>query len=515
MPSTSPWQYGDNGMPLPPSLSRAVGICTLLLTMVVWKVWRHVDLWIYHHHFVYDATTEIDESLLAVAPRRHAALPVPAKENSHNNQELSQTAYFFLHVGPAKTGTTTLQQGLVKLNDTLWREDRLVYHYLSEAPKELLLAMTQPSCRKEVASTYRNYTVTNERIPQCLESLVGYVKHLQARFQSDSEKPISFLYSNEDLSTGTKQPSWDFSSLQIAFRRLLNLQLVVVVSYRRYTDWLFSTHQHNARWTGRKPAWRAWPGTTGRRQVRDPIAGRVLPFVETALQFAPQAGRHRLFPFFYVDQILAGIPRTIPVRIFDLHAHENHPTAHFLCRVLSYNVTPYSCQLASSDAGTRVGRLNTAGGSGSVAQDAGAGPTLIQYDLLVVAAKEAGRLGVQSTGLTRRQAGLWARYWHQTVLNGTDWPSWICPNTTQLEALANFAWTYEENMRMDDQSVMRYHSPQELLPPLDRVSWKSSWDAMVPQWCLINTTAVLGNVTWGPLWELLNDPALPSTPPMK
>ena len=466
----------------------------------------------------------------------------------YNHPQSNQTrGYFFLHVGPAKTGTTTLQQGLVSVNDTLWQADCLLYHYLQEAPRAWQSFFTSGACRQAVSRVYHHHNVTNVTNvrarwvnERCVRPLVHNLRQTKRQYPTNNDRPLSFFYSNEDLSTGLKYDPWDFAALQAVLRQALNLELVVVVSYRRYVDWLYSVHQHQARWTGRKPAWNAWPGISPKRRLKkpiDPTAGRVLPFVETALQYATGlnnhleevtsstttnvTGRHKLFPFYAVHQILEGISDDVPVRVLDLHANEQHPTLEFVCHVLPPSVATHTCrklqaQVKGGKSNHSNKRLNAA-----TSHDPAEGPTLTQYDHVVVAAYVAGRLTVP-THLTRRQADLWARYWHEHHLM-TDWSAWICATEEDVKALKQWIWQHEEKVRRNLQRRLpATHAGTDstmtstkgrLLAPLDHSKWEATWDALVPKWCLVDAQAVLANATFDPLWKLLNNPSTPLWPP--
>lgn len=433
-------------------------------------------------------------------PDKHYPLPSPTTSNKN------QTSYFVLHVGPPKTATTTLQYGLEQqhLNGTLFSHDGVLYDFLDTPTGPWMNQVRKRQCHQKLRALRQQFpdsTVDDWRqaLP-CWQKMVHYlqqhIRHYNVR---------SWLYSNENFAIGSllhersEQQQLDWQALQQTLAAM-NIHFIVVITYRRYGEWLYSCHRHVHKYTGRKPAWSLWPDDPKALAERK---GMVLPFVETALAHVHDTGQSIFFPFEYVDQILQRLPNTIDVRILNLHDKDNNkndrqksPMTRLLCDVLGDDkIAPNACaasQAADVKDETTAMRLNSAAQEENDPQR----PTISNYDRIIVDAYLAGKL--PNVILTRREAGLWARQWHQNVLyqRELDLPL-QCPETDKMEAL----WEIILQKEVEMSRILQNHVPARVL--------RQEFDNLVayPRTCLVNTTVILQNTTWNALWDLLNDPA--------
>ena len=105
--------------------------------------------------------------------------------------------------------------------------------------------------------------------------------------------------------------------------------------------------------------------------------------------------------------------------------------------------------------------------------------------------------------LTRREAGLWARDWHQSALQETERNLPMeCSPQSEVEAL----WKLTLAKEMEMGQLMQHATATQQL--------KQEFDQLVayPRMCLVNTTAILRNTTWDALWDLLNNPSTQPLP---
>ena len=428
-------------------------------------------------------------------PDPHYALPTPRTKNS--------TSYLIIHVGPPKTATTTLQFGLERFNETLFSADGILYDYLETPTGPWVDQLRKRQCHARMQvfrqdnpeSTVRDWM---DALP-CWKRMIFNLRQHRHMYNIHS-----WLYSNENFAIGLIHQPLDWDALQQTLAAF-DIHFMIVVTYRRYAPWLYSSHRHVSKYTGRKPAWSLWPDEAAIAERR----GIVLPFVETALEHAHATGESIFLPFEYTDQVVAKLPTTLDVRILNLHDDDDYdkngasnkksPMTHLLCDVLGHDITPNACaasRAADQEDGATV-HLNSAASEENDAQR----PTISNYDRIIVDAYLAGMLDQML--LTRREAGLWARDWHQNALQESeaDLPM-ECPAQGQVEALWELILVKELQV---GQLMQHAVSAQQLRQEFDDL-------VAYPRMCLANTAPILHNSTWNALWTLLNDPATQPLP---
>ena len=412
---------------------------------------------------------------------------------SNNNK----TSYFFLHVGPPKTATTTLQHGLQKLNDTLWNEDDVLFDFLTTSD-HYISSVCNSACHKasRTVREERDSNHSNAALVAALREIPCWdelLQTLQKQRRESGKSQMSWMYSNEDLSTGTKH-NIDWRALQMILQSI-DIQLVAIVTYRRFADWLHSTHRHVAKFTGRKPAWNNWPAAN-----QEETRGLPMTLVRAALLSKGQTGQGHLFPFLYTDQVLKTIPDMIPVRLLNLHdtTHlERSPMSLLLCDLL-VDTTSHACAASlAHDEQTQNAASALVLNSAAEEENVEDRPTITNYDRIAVEAYRSGKI-VSTTKLTRRQIGLLARDWHHKVLNETqqDLPL-SCPTPARIERVWNLVRQREEAMQ---QILVRNVTLKQIRQEFDRL-------VANPNLCIVNTRIILQNATWNALWEYLNNPA--------
>eukprot|EP00977_Amphora_coffeiformis_P022243 scaffold10660_cov176-Amphora_coffeaeformis.AAC.2 len=518
--------------------------CTLLWT--TWKVQRMVvpispsasTTTVLHHLSMaqrhrYAWLQDAANTTRALQQPQHRVVANTRKKSSSSS---SSSSYFVVHVGPPKTATTTIQVGLQQLNDTLLQEDHVYYGYNMET--DVFLKLKDFKCHRILRQVrygyYANVTNTTTgtrrrhedqdkalvrkllRVPcwrSAVESLQDH-RHIYGRQNNNSDSSMSWLYSCESFATFNTVAFkyFDWESLRLTLKYYLRAQLVVVLTYRRYADWLHSMYRHAMKYTGRKPAWEFWP--TDPQETR----GIVEPFFPQVLDYL-DAGRPKdvNFPFLYIDEMWKLLSESflnaVDMRILNLH-HPNYysPISNMLCAILP-DVTPHACQASLAEDAKHLALaqqqlqtnyknssttrliLNDAASEESLERR----PTILNYDRLVVAAYFANKF-VDHTNMYRRQAGLKARKFHQQTLGGNeeDLPM-ICPDPTHMERFWQHVLRTEEELHtlfVGDNTPAT--STKEQL--------RQAFDTLVayPRVCLVDTLEVLKNSTWEPLWGKLN-----------
>jgi len=276
------------------------------------------------------------------------------------------------------------------------------------------------------------------------------------------------MYSAEGFGIGFARPT-DWISLRETLASV-DIELVVVITYRRDWEWLLSSQQHAEKWTGAKQFLTQWPKQGKQAE----------PMLPMALNFTP--GKSNWFPFRYTDFMLSMIAPHVPhTKILNLY-EDKSVVSTLLCDVLPN--TPETCRYSlEKDAKRLVDlRANTQGSFRDKSK--GQMQTITSYDAIVM---EGARMGlVNTTLITRRDAGLECRRFHQQVLNEkeADLPL-ECPFQQYLHALLSESLAKEEAIIPDF-----YATRQD--------EHRASFWANVNKnkFCVVNATAVLTNASW-------------------
>lgn len=357
-----------------------------------------------------------EEYLNAVSPLTSAnttdesLLNVTSAVDSINSIDKS---YFILHVGPPKTATTTIQQELENFSKILKDKDRVLYFPTGRNQTKLIRTLSDSNCHaklKRVREMHEQKNSTQKETIKALTKLTCWKPFLMEnkKYRSKSNKhsnaaPLSFMYSAEGYGIGWARPT-DWVSLRETLR-YMNIELVVVITYRPYYEWLLSSKEHAEKWTGAKAQITEWPGKGG--QV-------IKPFLPMALNMT--SGKSFWFPFKYTDQMISMIAPHVPhTKLLNLH-EEKSVLSSFLCDVLPN--TPETCRYSLKKDAKQKNEFRANTRDHFRKERKGRMETITGYDQIAVEAFKQKLIDPNS--IKRRMAGLKCRNFHQVVLNGTE-----------------------------------------------------------------------------------------------
>lgn len=330
-------------------------------------------------------------------------------------RERTDKKYFILHIGPMKTGTTSIQCSLRKLD-----EDGVLRDHNST-----LLEM-----RKRVVERVGEF----EWLPGCWlqwknGSMPSCWKKSYEPFLSKS-KINTVIISNEELMkvfSQFRENSNDFlrdlsNSLQVAG----DYHLVVIATYRRFFEWVVSVHhERNDVMDSRKPAHRKWPGKDGGIKIRS------VYHMLMDITSRKQNIQSHLYPNQHVKRAVQFFSDHDNVSFRLINMHHGDLENNFFCQGLpdEIELRKYLCKL------TKTTNRNLTCSKKNQAIDS------LWYDALAIAAYRKGLLPTKS--LRRDVIKSIANF--QRKLNETKTSfAKLCPLNFTYEALLNESLQQEE-----------------------------------------------------------------------
>lgn len=370
--------------------------------------------------------------------------------------------YFVVHVGPPKSATTTLQRELSTWQKVL-RIDGYSYAGLfTGLPIESRGApiwhiLRNSSCQSSLYQA-RIQNKTASSVP-CWETFLQELDKYEGQSIVVSNEIFSFnFHAFKDIGWA----AFDWTSLERALQD--RWHLVVVVGYRRLTEWIPSAKHERDRWHASRSNVNLWPGQGGK--VIQPL----FPYVLQQLPFLCRDPAANEPPSWYTRHQLYNLRPHAMVRIMNMHAKESIRST-FFCRVLPN--APISCNASrAADLEETEKRLNPS--------------YSLFYDMLVTAAAENGLVNREIW--RRHDLVVQAQQYQEKVLNLTAMDfALTCPSIGELETLLNASLQTEE----------------VILPDFHRSEWgekrhrRDFWKAVEQKrYCSIDTTAVLQTETW-------------------
>lgn len=377
--------------------------------------------------------------------------------------------YFIVHVGPIKTATTSLQISLQTMQDKgLLQQDNYVYagvRYRLPYDDErrnphgnsLFDAIANQNCQRANSDPLAD-------LPACWQTLE---RDLKAFRRSNT----SVILSREILSVRPNQVNWRL--LQHILVDQQDWNLVVVVAYRRLTEWLPSLKQQQDRWRPSKPQLNKWPVAQGGR--------RTLPLFPHVIEARQIQQRPALSMVHWFQT-----QRNITVKLMNLHKEDddknngNSTTTTsvltlFLCHVVPN--APVSC------AASRARDANPA------TAEVRANPEIsIAYDLLVCEAEIHGVLVNATTTQWNRHEVVLAVQRHQEEVLGLTVGDFDvqCPSQDDLETLLNASLAAEAETLPD--FYARHEETHR------STFWKAARETK--KYCWIDSAKVLAQETW-------------------
>jgi len=309
-----------------------------------------------------------------------------------------------------------------------------------------LSVLRDEKCQKRARSFV--FTNTSSNLPQCwsqfLQRLIQYNINQQSIMVSDEvfSFPHKFRMQWDLLYKALSESGWN---------------MIVIVAYRRYSDWLVSQKQQLNRWTPTKPALNSWPGIRKGRSL-----DRTIDFINDALQKSiPDYQR-------MIDTISKN-ESNIDLRILDIH-NTNYTSVrtNLFCHVLD-DITVNACQESHLNDSTYQQSKVVINPRQSEF-----------YDALSTAAAKDGLLGNDLTRYDRHSIALGIQQQQETVFNKTSLEFALdCPTRSELNRLLDASLAVERHLA--HRGYIQLQSDEHE---------KSFWD------CWINTTAVLAMDEW-------------------
>lgn len=357
-------------------------------------------------------------------------------DDSSAFETTNRKPYFILHIGPSKTGTTTLQKDSVRLHDEL-QKDGMVYlgRYAPRSlrqPAKIAELFANDKCLQQVAASIEKIspastTFSNRDLdlPECWKDRTkgirdSYHAHNISIIVSDE----LFSYERQMISI-CNDPKY-LPTLKMALGQDWNL--MVVATYRRYAEWLLSVTKevnqkvcHNSQrpegqWSGQR-CWSLWQLVNTYRSTTTGDA----------------------FSYMNLDTTLPAWSRLgtiIPVRILDLYKTQPLTTSMY-CNVIPNS--PHTCDyLRKTNNNDHLN--NTRENVQSVMTTA---YNDIVYDAFVAGLLQPLPIGTNGTSPTRQEfVSALARQGTLMDLQMADLPL-HCPRRSDLEALLQKSITME------------------------------------------------------------------------
>jgi len=352
--------------------------------------------------------------------------------------------FYVLHIGPSKTGTSTIQKDSSKhprMQKAL-EKDHVVYQG-NFADK----------------GNHRPFNLAN----QCMDRIINNAtlnttKELLLDCWSKKELGIdrfdlikkNIVYSYESLSYKKDRPKIQIQRIHEIYMKYLDYdELIVVGTYRRYAEWIASAYKETTRQFCLEAPY--WPtSTTNRRSYCEPIWKHMMDHVHSIHYSSTRKEYHN------IDETLGNLtnlPSGVSVRILTYFVRPNNEyynsiTSELYCEVLGQERTPETCRVSKglgneTDTNIRTGSVD-----------------MIAYDHILVAATAAGgnRDWINTSDTKRIAARNELADYHEALLANTNSTKTsimmrlplVCPPLYELEELLNKSLAFEQKIMDSD-----------------------------------------------------------------
>jgi hypothetical protein len=362
--------------------------------------------------------------------------------NTHNTDtdtgtNMNSKPYLIYHIGPPKTGTTTIQDSLRELqHEGVLLKDNYMFYSEQDTnarPRKTipLASLVQDNeCHKEMSDRVSLSLEEKRQLP-CWQHMVQSLLTATATTTTSLSPPRDYESSNITTTTPKHHNVlWSyevlsFRSFREASRWGLMAELLsehwnvmVIITYRRYYEWLLSAKKQNEKWTASKPRTNAWP----------PKAKEPRPFhpTFTSRNFDDKLGLGNDLPFYFTDRLLEQWSAAahyydntddnpsknsdrhnthhLSIRVANMHDPQGLVT-NFICDVLPHATHTCQASMAKQQQGAKVS---------NPAQDV----NMFYYDVLALRAAKAGF--VNTTRYTRREVVLKLLEYHTGTSTDTS-----------------------------------------------------------------------------------------------
>lgn len=390
--------------------------------------------------------------------------------------DVDMRGHLFLHIGPSKTGTTSLQTDLTSAFNLGWlgvdhyyagRYYQPYYHNRTSIMK----MNRSESALLETARTMRIMKDGNcSDFRRELDELYYEKREVASTNVSATalSKPffLNVIVSDEGLGNIWLDQS-DYKAIYDAIHDVW--QVTMVVGYRHFHEFLVSTKFQRDRADKLGSLTKEnWLSEGGRSVV--PI------FPDTMREWRNY--------FHFTDELIENVGSTFPVRILNLHDDEDNSslTTKFLCEIL--DSADYACQRSRERDAYQKTFLNTQ-----------ADATVVSpfYDVLATTAASAGL--IDESKFARKQIREAARVFQEETLGLTanDLPL-LCPTRKELEELFNLS------LDMESKHMPRKQTESD---NADFMDFRDGFEAKVAEhaYCFVDAGSVLTDLQWKQFFE--------------
>lgn len=407
----------------------------------------------------------------------------------------TQKGQLWIHVGPPKTGTTTLQDELKSiekdLNDDGYQYTKGIFRddlYFLDSTCQLALAEARlVSEQQRRIQTENSENSPKENTKNGMETATATVTETRSRNIQDHGGLYDILtnipcwkarldqleawrlqgkrhviVSNEGIGfrwikipmLGDKPTTnnrvevmlpADWVSVQLTLEPWYDVH--IVIGYRRYFEWLISSKYHEDRFNPKRPHRSSWPRP--KKPLKSSSSSFRLAGKELIPVYPDLLGRRRQqqrqLPFYYTDEIRDRFqPYFAPDRIHILNMHDTDPHRSILTLLICHIVTnaPHACQRSRIQAKMQW-TLQQQHYKANVRSDGIIDE--IFYDMIIT---KAAKLGFFPTeGVRRRHVVLRAKEYHQVTMNQTrtDLPL-KCPSIEEATPLLALSLALEREL---------------------------------------------------------------------
>ena len=384
------------------------------------------------------------------------------KDTTHDERKNTITKqkkrFGVLHMGPHKTGTSTIQQLL---------HDDTIFNLLGDDGWDASMVRGKIKVREGI----KKYIFKHKIIRECIKTgkLCGtkeWHEALNMTVKIGADRQKHFLMSDETMANYDFVSNDYWKQFVSLFQQHYRLHAILV--YRRYFEWLPSWYNQQYKYEGPYgDRVLIWPSDGG---VAIPTFGEYWDLVLNNTVNDPWAKNNKWDattgkPVHDVWTIKNRLEAQL-IKVTILNYHSGDLVENFFCNALPISANQ-TCQKVISDKELYSVRKNKSN----------------QYydaDRIAVAAKEQGLL---AEGLSRNTVKFAVqRFWHQqTALMAREDLPWKCLETDKERLLRQISYQAEE----------------QILPSL-LDSFDASFDAALTQrkFCNIDTTILLQNETW-------------------
>ncbi|CAB9528895.1 expressed unknown protein [Seminavis robusta] len=368
-----------------------------------------------------------------------------------------------IHIGPSKTGTSTIQRESISLQPFLTRDNFVYIGKFAESKyrraSKAAMLLKNDGCFQEAAAAWK-YNNSNFNDTECwMGRMSGIMKYYHQN--------ISMILSDEGYSyKGRFDNHTYYQLLRVAFQ---DWNVVVVPTYRRYAEWLLSASKEVNRKGCLNPN-APWKHNDGKK-------------CKDLWKMMDRDRKAEHFRAYHYRNLDASLPAWrgagFPIALLDFHG-EQHLTCSLYCNLITD--TPQTCQECQK---RPANQLNSQSSS------------LTAYNDIVFVAEEMGLLPNSTLQKSRFEATIDLAHYHGTTMGKRlgDLPL-ICPKQSDLEHLLNKSLAFE-----------RMVLPEKHLD-LQQAHTTSFWEMAKDRkdFCSVDTTTLLeGKVSWEQVQEAMKE----------